>query len=253
MDSARRLPTRDLPIAHVLHREIGRLLAPVWVPLAVAVLRFGLGYRIAAIKVAREKFRRIRSESTAPLLLCANHLTMIDSFIIAWALAPTWRNAFRYDELPWNIPERKNFATTFGERVSAYVMKCIPITRGGAREEVAAVLDRVARLTRGGEVALIFPEGGRSRTGRVETEEVAWGVGRIVSAIPRCRVVCVYLRGRKQETWSPRPVRGDVLDVEVECIEPKSDARGVRRSRDFSRQIVAHLASMERKYFGARE
>jgi hypothetical protein len=43
-----------------------------------------------------------------------------------------------------------------------------------------------------------------------------------------------------------------VLDVEVECIEPKSDARGLRRSRDFSRQIVTQLASMERKYFDGR-
>jgi hypothetical protein len=117
---------------------------------------------------------------------------------------------------------------------------------------VAAVLERLMALTRNGEVALIFPEGRRSRSGRVEVENAAWGVGRIVGALPECRVVCVYLRGRKQETWSQAPARGDVLDVEVECIEPKSDARGLRRSRDFSRQIVTQLASMERKYFDGR-
>jgi len=115
------------------------------------------------------------------------------------------------------------------------------------------VLERVAALSVHGEVALIFPEGGRSRSGRVEVDDAAWGVGRIVGALPGCRVLCVYLRGRRQQTWSTVPARGDVLDVEIECIEPKSDARGVRRSRDFSRQIVSQLAQMERKHFDGRQ
>ena len=200
----------------------------------------------------RAKYAGIRAASASPLLICANHLTMIDSFLVAWALTPTWRYCLHFNELAWNVPERKNFASSLGERVSAWVMKCIPITRGGPRGEVAAVLERLMALTRNGEVALIFPEGRRSRSGRVEVENAAWGVGRIVGALPECRVVCVYLRGRKQETWSQAPARGDVLDVEVECIEPKSDARGLRRSRDFSRQIVTQLASMERKYFDGR-
>jgi hypothetical protein len=132
-------------------------------------------------------------------------------------------------------------------------MKCIPITRGGSRVEVAAVLDRVAKLIRSGETALLFPEGGRSRTGRVEVDRAAWGVGRVVGAVPDCRVVCVYLRARGQRTWSTLPPRGSLLDVEVECIQPKSDSRGVRRSRDFARQIVSQLAHMEREYFDGRE
>jgi hypothetical protein len=242
-----------MPFKHIVQREVGRLLAPLWMPFAVAVMRLGMGYRIHGLRAVREKYAKIRGQSASPLLICANHLTMIDSFLVAWALAPTWRYALHFDELPWNVPERRNFATTLRERFSAWVMKCIPITRGGARDEVAAVLDRIVGLTRGGEVALIFPEGGRSRTGRVEVESAAWGVGRIVGAIPGCRVACVYLRGRKQETWSERPARGDTIDVDVECIEPKSDARGARRSRDFSQQIVRQLAGMERKHFDGRE
>lgn len=245
--------SRRLPVKHIVQREIGRLLSPLWVPLAVAIMRFGMGYRIANLVEVREKFAAIRGASKAPLMICANHLTMIDSFLVAWALTPTWRYSVHYDELPWNVPERKNFASNPWERLSAYVMKCIPITRGGTRGEVAAVLDRLSALSERGEVALIFPEGGRSRTGRVDMESAAWGVGRIVGALPSCRVLCVYLRGRKQETWSQRPARRDVLDVSIECIEPKSDARGVRRSRDFSRQIVSQLAGMEREYFDGRQ
>jgi 1-acyl-sn-glycerol-3-phosphate acyltransferase len=248
MDSARRLPFK-----HSVQRETGRLLAPLWTPIAFLAMRFGMSYRIHDLVAVREKFARIRRESQAPLLICANHLTMVDSFLVAWALAPIWRYAVHYDELPWNVPERKNFASNVRERFLAWVMKCIPITRGGSRAEVAGVLMRITGLTAAGEVALIFPEGGRSRSGRVEVDDAAWGVGRIVGALPGCRVLCVYLRGRKQETWSQMPARGDVLDVDIACIEPKSDARGVRRSRDFSRQIVAQLAVMERKYFDGRQ
>jgi 1-acyl-sn-glycerol-3-phosphate acyltransferase len=244
---------RRLPWNHIVQREIGRLLAPLWTPLAVAIMRFGMGYRIDGLSAIRARYARIRAESRSPLLICSNHLTMIDSFLVAWALAPTWRYVVHYDELPWNLPERKNFASTVAERVSAWVMKCIPISRGGAREEISGVLERVAALTANGEIALIFPEGGRSRSGRVEVDDAAWGVGRIVGALPGCRVLCVYLRGRRQKTWSRVPARGDVLDVDIECIEPKSDARGVRRSRDFSRQIVSQLAQMERKYFDGRQ
>ena len=211
------------------------------------------GYQPVEDQEIREKFERIRGESSAPLVICANHLTMIDSFLVAWALTPTWRYSVFYNELPWNIPERSNFASNLLGRISSYVMKCIPITRGGTREEIAAMLDRVSRLTMAGEVAMIFPEGGRSRTGRIDVEGAGWGVGRIISAIPGCRVACVYMRARDQETWSRLPSRGETLDVVVECIEPKSDLRGVRRSRDFARQVVGQLGCMEREYFDGRE
>ncbi len=247
---------RRLPLQHLVQREVGRLLAPLWIPVVVMVMRFGLGYRVAGLAEVRAKFARIREAREAsgiPMLICANHLTLIDSFLVAWAISPTWRYAVHFDELPWNIPERRNFSSNLRERVSSWVMKCIPITRGGARGEVAAVLDRISTLSAAGEVALIFPEGGRSRSGRVDVENAAWGVGRIVGALPGCQVVCVYVRGRKQETWSALPARRDVLDVEVACIEPKSDAKGVRRSRDFVRQIVSQLASMEQEILDGRQ
>ena len=104
-----------------------------------------------------------------------------------------------------------------------------------------------------GERALVFPEGGRSRRGQICTEHVAGGVGRIVGSVPGCRVLVVYLRGRQQQKWGDYPVKGDVLDVSLCCIEPKTDARGARRSRDISEQIVKQLTRMEREYFDGRQ
>lgn len=249
--SAAEVP-RGLRFRHALQREVGRLAAPFWVMLAGAYLRFVRRYRIVGVRESRAQFHSIRARSDAPILICANHLTLIDSMIIAWALASTWRSAWNWSLLPWNTPERKNFALTRFQRVVVYLAKCIPITRGGAREEVGDALKRLAYLTTRGELALIFPEGGRSRTGRIELDTAAWGVGRIVSSVPNCRVVCVYLRGEGQQAYSDLPAKGERFHVEISCIEPKSDARGVRRSRDFARQIVTQLVHMEQRYLDAR-
>src|SRR5262249_51915309 len=88
------LPAAELPTREraklVLQREVGRLLAPLWIPVVVAVMRLGMGWRIEGTAEARRLFRRMRQSSADGLLVCANHLTMVDSFVIAWALAPAW-------------------------------------------------------------------------------------------------------------------------------------------------------------------
>jgi 1-acyl-sn-glycerol-3-phosphate acyltransferase len=249
---ARVVPAR-IRRQHAWQRAVGWLVAPIWVPAAAIVLRLGFGYRIHDVAEARRSFARLRSDSSGPLLICANHLTLIDSFLIAWALSPTWRYVVQYDSLPWNTPEETNFAGTRLARLLVFLAKCIPIRRGGSREDVAEVLDRVTYLLGRGETALLFPEGGRSRTGKICDEKAAWGVGRIVGAIDGCQVVCVYLRGENQSTWSRYPARGDRLHVSLTRIEPKSDARGVRRSRDLTLQILSQLERMETLHFEASE
>jgi hypothetical protein len=238
---------------HARQRLVSMIASPIWVGFSVLVLRFWFRYRIADVKRIRATYRRIRRESKAPLLVCANHLTMVDSFLIAWALGSGAYWLSHPDELPWNTPEQTNFGRTRLQRFLIFIAKCIPITRGGPREDIGEVLERVKYLLAQGETACIFPEAGRSRTGRVEENAAAWGVGRIVGAVPGCRVLCVYIRGRAQTTWGTRPATGDTLDVALACIEPKSDVRGVRRSRDLAAQIVRQLRRMEEEYFDARK
>jgi len=178
---------------------------------------------------------------------------MIDSAIIAWALgSPGWY-LLHYSAIPWNLPERRNFAYSPISEILSYLMKCLPVTRGGERTAVADVLNRFVYLLARGEVGMIFPEGGRSRSGRVEVDGAAPGAGRIVSALPGCRVLCVYLRGERQETFGTVPARGDRLHLRMELTEPRSRYSGLRGSRDVARQIVAKLAEMERDYFDGRK
>ena len=70
----------------VLQREISRLLSPVIVSVIEIALRFVLGYRIDTLRSFRREYHRACLKQDGPLMICANHLTMIDSLVIAWAL-----------------------------------------------------------------------------------------------------------------------------------------------------------------------
>ena len=236
-----------------LQQAVSFGLAPLSVPVVVALLRLRMGYRIEGLAEVRRRYRELWSQSHAPLLVCANHLTMIDSALIAWALgSPGWYLR-HFSALPWNVPERTHFAATPLQRALAYAYKCLPISRGGDRADVAEVLAQLSHLLRDGQVGLVFPEGGRSRSGRVDPEAAAYGVGRIVRAVPGCRVLCVYLRGERQDDYSKLPVRGDRFHVAACLIEPKSDHRGLRGSRDIARQIATKLAEMEQEHLDGRQ
>ena len=109
-------------------------------------------------------------------------------------------------------------------------MKCIPVERGGDRREVGRVLERFSCLLSRGDVGLIFPEGGRSRSGRVDVDASTYGVGRVVKALPGCRVLCVYLRGEGQTTYTDAPARGERFRVRFASLEPKTEHGGMRGS-----------------------
>jgi 1-acyl-sn-glycerol-3-phosphate acyltransferase len=250
-------PVAPLPAAvHrklVLQREISRVLSPLATSVIETVLRFALGYRIENLQGFRREYRQACLKHDGPLMICANHLTMIDSLVIAWALGSPWWYFRHFRTLPWNVPERSIFAATRFMRMMIYVLKCLPVGRGGNRLEVAAVLSRLARAVSNHEVALIFPEAGRSRTGRVDPDSAAAGVGRIYRSVPNCRVICVYLRGDHQDGYSDMPVRGEFFRGSVSVIEPKTSYRGLRASRDIARQIAQRLANMEQEYFDGRK
>jgi hypothetical protein len=76
-------------------------------------------------------------------------------------------------------------------------------------------------------------------------------VGRIVRGLPDARVVCVYLRGERQATWSDVPVRGERFRVRVADLEPKSARSGLRGSLEVSQQVLGKLAEMEQEHFDA--
>lgn len=244
-------PTRT---ALLRQRATGRLVAPLLIPLLTFVMRWAFGYRIRDLHALRRQYQAlVRDGQHRPLLICGNHLTMIDSALITWALGSSAFYATHFSALAWNIPERRNFASVRALRVLVYLLKCVPIVRGGKRADVAQVLQRIEYLLGSGEPVMIFPEGGRSRTGRVDTEAPAHGVGRLISAAPNCQVLCVYLRGDHQHSWSSLPVRGETFSVALSVLQPHTQHSGMRASRDYAHQVAEHLAEMEGRYFAERQ
>lgn len=209
-------------------------------------------YRVQNVAQLRRRFRALARETDAPVLICPNHLTMADSAIVTWALGGPWWLLLNYRWVPWNVPEHSNFAGVWFDRVAAWMVKCIPVVRGGPREHLSNVLRKIEHVVYRGDTAIIFPEGTRSRTGRIQLETIAHGTGRIVNAVPDCEVLCVYLRGDRQDTWSTIPARGDSFYVDFEKFRPDSQHSGMRRSQDFARQIGDRLIGLEEKYFAGR-
>ena len=236
-----------------MQRRIAHLLSPLWLPLLAVAMRWGMGWRIANARRMRRAYRQLRRKSSGPLLICANHLTMVDSALVAWALGAPWWYVLNFDALPWNVPERANFARTWWQRAAVYLMKCIPIHRGGERGELAGALAHFTSLVATGDVGLIFPEGGRSRSGRIDPAASTYGVGRIVKALPGCRVLCLYLRGEGQTSWSRLPARGEVFHASWSVLEPHTEQKGLRGSLDITQQIVVRLAEMEQRYLARHE
>jgi 1-acyl-sn-glycerol-3-phosphate acyltransferase len=236
-----------------VQRAVSRALSPLWIPVFVSLMALAFRWRVEGAAELRRSYREVREKSHAPLLICANHLTMLDSFVIGWALGGSWWYLSHFSSLPWNTPERVHFASTWWKRLLTYLLKCVPITRGSDRKEVALVLEKVEYLLKMGEVVMVFPEGARSRTGRVELESAAYGVGRIVSSVPGCRVLCVYVRGDGQDGMTDAPRTGEVFRGRTALLEPKSDQKGLRGSLDISRQIVTKLVDLERSHFDDRK
>jgi hypothetical protein len=206
------------------------------------------GYRIAELRRTRAEFAALVGDRRGPLLVCANHLTLIDSLIVQWALAPGWRLFVRPDWFFWNLPDRYNMSVNPWVRALGYLGKCVLVLRRGPPEEARRALDKVAFLLSRGQSVLVFPEGGRSRVGRVDTQNFVYGVGRMLQETPAARVLCVFARGLGQRAFTNYPRRGETFFIRMRQVAPTTAFRGLRADRDLATQIVRHLSVMEQEY-----
>ena len=228
---------------------IGRIAVIFIAPLYFLLSRI-LFYRVRNLKEIRRQCAEELSRHKGPWIICANHLTMIDSFLLTYAIFSLGRHIKDYEKLPWNLPERSNFQSNIILTVLCYLSKCIPIDRGGPREKTKETLDKCIYLMRHGQNIMIFPEGGRSRTGRVNKEGFSYGVGRFIQDVEDCKIMCIYLRGDKQASYSSMPVWGEKFSVQMEVFTPvRAAAGGLRAQREYATQIIDRLAQMEEKYF----
>lgn len=211
------------------------------------------GYRVRDLKKIRRDCARLFKDHPGPWILCANHLTNIDSVVLAYAIAPMRTYMLKFRLLPWNLPERANFQRSIFSTVMCYLTKCIPVNRGGDRGEMKLVLDKCMYVLGKGQTLLIFPEGGRSRTGRVDVNSFSYGVGRFLDGEENCKVLCVYMRGDGQDTYSTIPHLGERFTLDIAALEPeRTSLTGLRAQRHYAEQIIKRLSGMEETYFASR-
>ena len=235
----------------VLQETLGRVAVLFTAPLLFLFIRLG-GYRVRNLTRIRRKINDLMRRHKGPWLICANHLTLIDSFILAYAMFPAYRYMIHFRLVPWNMPEYMNFNRNRLVGLFCYLVKCIPVIRGGDREVVKISLEKCVRLLHKGENIMIFPEGTRSRIGRVNTRDYTYNVGRWFCNIEKVRVMCIYLRGDHQKTYSNFPRFGEKFTMMVERCRPYTNLKGLRAHRHCAGQIIEHLADMEKRYFASR-
>ncbi len=231
-----------------VQRFVGWLFLLPFAGFLVFLMRFVRGYRIADLKRLREEFKAIAAEPS-PLLICANHLTFIDSALMLWAFGSNPWYFLHFRAFSWNLPAGDFFKKKFSYRVVAFLNKCIFIHRDGSKQHKDSILGMCRYLVSRGEIVSVFPEGRRSRSGRFDREKITFGVGKVLSTIPGCRVLCVYLRGDKQITYTDYPAKHSVFQVSTKVIQPTTSATGRQAYFELVTQIADAIEGMEAAYF----
>lgn len=244
-------PTAGERVALLVQRAVGRLFLLPFAGFLVLLMRWGRGYRIENLPELRRKFRAIAT-AKEPLVICANHLTFIDSALMIWAFGSNWRYFWKIRELSWNLPAGDFFKKRLQFRIVAYLAKCIFIHRDGTKAHKDGVLAQCHWLLRRGEILSIFPEGRRSRIGRFDRERITFGVGKLLAANPGCRALCVYVRGDKQETFTDYPPKNSTIRLRLRLITPETRHVGREAYAELAGQVADTIAELEREHFAER-
>ena len=220
----------------------------------ILLMKIWRGYRIENLPEIRAQFRAIWEEKKlrdAPLLICANHLTFIDSALIIWALASNFWYFFNYKAFTWNLPAGDFFKQKLHYHLTLYLTKCIFLDRKGTPAHKNAVLNLCRYLLEKGGVVLIFPEGQRSRTGVFENERLRFGAGKIITSLENPQVLCIYLRGDRQESFSNYPPKHSRFRLKMQLLTPAVSG-GVSKKRaavEVVREIGWAIKEMENDFF----
>ncbi|MCS7205405.1 MAG: 1-acyl-sn-glycerol-3-phosphate acyltransferase [Leptospiraceae bacterium] len=232
-----------------LQRILGNIAFLIYGVVILILIKFVYKYKVLNHKQHKEFFQSLFKEKQR-ILICSNHLTMIDSVILQYAFGDYWTYLFLFRRFPWNVPAREVFFRNFWINLFLFLSKCIPLDRKGSPEHHELILNQTKYILSQYEPFIIFPEGGRSRKGRFDIENITYGVGRILLDLPGTKVLCVYLRGDKQEHFTNFPPKGSVFYLSYRLIEPKtSSEKRLVAEKELAMQVGQVIKELEDEYF----
>lgn len=226
---------------------------PVAYTIKVLLERVGR-YEVEDWAATRAEYERIVEDAerdARPILFCANHLTFIDSIIIFWIFNPVWRYVLKYDRIFWNVPAGDVFAKIWYLHWLFRLNKCVFIYRDESAAHKTKVMQQLRSILEAGSSLLLFPEGRRSRSGRVETAKLTTGAARLALSYPEAKLVCVYSRADRQAAFSNYPPRRSRFSLQLEEIEVAPFLALPEREGQIAltQAIGARLAHMEERHF----
>ncbi len=236
-----------------LQRAISYCLFVFFGPLIKLLFHFYFEYSVDDVKEIRRQYRAIQRQTQGALVMCTNHLTFIDSLIQGAILNSMWGYLRDFSSLPWNLPESTNFQHNPAYRVICYLGKSIPVTRRATPQESKRTLSKMCYVLQRGDNISVFPEGKRSRDGRVDDQDFSYAAGQLLERATTAHVLCIYLRGMKFGGFAKFPPKHEKFYLKLALFEPASELKGLRRVRDVSTQIVGQLKLMEEEYFNEFE
>lgn len=217
----------------------------------ILYLRFVWKIHFPRLRELRAQYREL-TKDPRPLLICSNHLTYIDSILLIYAFGHHLFYFRNFRKMTWNLPAAEYAKQPFFWLVCV-LNKCLFIRREGNPKRQAMILSTCQELLRRGEPLTIFPEGRRSRTGTFDRRKLALGIGKILSGLDECRVLCVYLRADRQTAASSFPPRDSEFFVETSLLNFSGADCGAKEGQIAAvERIAAVIADMEDRYF-ARE
>ena len=229
-----------------LQKVISLLCFPVLYPMIIFWLRFIKKYRINDLTQLRQQFSAIKKNHPGGLLICPNHLTYLDSILLIWAFSNPLNYVFNYRTLCWNLPKANHVHESWLYRAVCYLGKCLLITDDAQKSQQS--MDKASHLLNSGQYVMVFPEGTRSKTGTINTEDYIYGVGKLhVDSEPN-ELLCVYLRGKNQTTSSKMPAKSERFTIQMQLVTITTELTGRRAMRDVSAQMIEQLVKMEANY-----
>lgn len=218
--------------------------------------RVKLGYRIKDLEAFRAALWKRLDEKKTPLIWAANHLTLIDSFLIFWAVM-SWERMGEDKRIPWSTPEYRNYYHLGGWlrqrliRLLMYLCRCIPFLREGEDEASVrwreSVFKKCEQILQEGGSVFMYPEAGRSRSGWLEPRRPKDFLGRLALAAPEAQFLCVYLRGENQVYTTSYPEKGEQFRVKFDLIP--AVVAGETTPRQITQRLFNRLAELQREWF----